>query len=80
MRKMLRLALLQKLPVSRRLFASAAQSAAHFRGDETLVVRSPYADIPPIPDTSVADIILRKSKTFSGYHLSSPSSSSSAEI
>jgi hypothetical protein len=63
---MLRLALLQRAHVSRRVFASAAQSTSHFRGDETLVIRSPYADIPPIPNTSLSDIILKKSKSFSG--------------
>ena len=50
--------------ISCRLFATAMPRA--FRGDEARVIRSPHADIPAIPNTSVTEIILNKSKTYSG--------------
>ncbi len=47
-----------------RCFTSARPNA--FRGDETRVVRSPYADIPPIPNSSITELILKRSKLFRG--------------
>ncbi len=61
-----------------RFFASKAAIA--FQGDETRVVRSPHADIPPIPDASIADIILKKSKLFTGQYPCTGTASSSSSI
>jgi len=58
--------------VYRRLFASTTPTPP-FHGDETRVVRSPHADIPSIPNTSISDIILKRSKSFSGlFHTAAP--------
>jgi hypothetical protein len=69
---MLRSVLLQKSIIPCRFLASAALNGTAFRCDETLVVRSPYADIPPIPNASLTEVILKKSKSFSGLNTSSP--------
>jgi hypothetical protein len=67
--------LLSKASVPLRHFASTKQCSTPFRSDESLVIRSPYPDIPPVPNTSISRIILNKSKSFSGAQFLVPDSS-----